>query len=793
MDPKHSNVESVTNMDWSLRLNDTVVAGAPGKNTQIADESLLPRATLLRRDIQAGECVDRFRLDAKVGEGGMGQVWKAFDPKRNGYVVLKMLPPGLRDNPGELARIKHSFERVAKLHHSNICPVVDLLEDPTLGNFLVMHYVDGVTLAEYYWSVLEQNSAFSLAEVTRVLRPIADALDHAHARGVIHRDIKPQNIMVGRDGSNPQLVDFGLAAEVRHSMTRLGTQLQPSADLCGTLPYMAPEQWRCHPQDARTDQFALAAVAFELLAGRTPFESSDRALLKDAILTEPLPPLPGQPDHVQVALAKAMAKDPRDRFATCLAFIAALESPSVLHATTQLAPSPRQAVTIAPARARSWQPWAIIGLALALTVSLVWPRTPSAPQRAEDNKSAAIPDKPGNAKSAEEGSGGKSAPPNVPGLPAITKEKAQPKEPEKPLLSPAQAEEMARAKTRQQAILELKADVAKTLATLQQELIAWETRVPGLLQGVEGKRIATNPAQAEQFARVIETDRISKDRVKEWRERLDALAAPIEQAMLNAHSTYFPADTLVAEIKTLDQDARQKLLELRDLRVMVDTLQADSATTPPGEKTLEKAIFEIQAERARRRAALIAKAKQDEYENESKRLAAAEAEAEQKLAKARLALSQARTEAERLAMEAQAEELKRKTAEAKAIEQKRMEKAKREAKFDAEYPRIKAYLLPITSPGFMQFSGGSGRLVMGTTKGPMSLAALTGVLKKSQEGTGYFARAVSNWSDRPQGSFPHYSTGGAGQTPENFEIWYRIQDFIAEFGDIMVERGLLAP
>lgn len=191
---------------------------------------------------------------------------------------------------------------------------------------------------------------------------------------------------------------------------------------------------------------------------------------------------------------------------------------------------------------------------------------------------------------------------------------------------------------------------------------------------------------------------------------------------------------------------------------------------------------------------MVSKAKQDEHDRESKRLAAAQAKAEKDLADARLKLLEARTEAEKLGIDFQIEDAKRKADEAKAAEQKRVEKAKREAKFDAEYPKMKAYLLPITSPGFKQFDGDGGpRLGMGTVKGPMSLAALTGALRKSTESTGNFARAVSNYSDRPQGSFPHYSTGGAGVTPQNYEIWYRIQDFIAEFGDIMVERKLLAP
>ena len=379
--------------------------------------------------------------------------------------------------------------------------------------------------------------------------------------------------------------------------------------------------------------------------------------------------------------------------------------------------------------------------------------------------------------------------------PPVFKGKEGAKEPEKPRVDPAvQAEEQARSKARRQAILDLKTEIGETLSTLEQEVIAWETRIPGLLKSEEGKKIAANPARAEQFAGVIEKDRVSKKRVKELRVRLDTLTAPIEQAILDVNTTYYPSDTIAADIKEIGKEAKTKLADFREIRVVIDTLQSDSASTPPGEKTLEKALADMEAERARRRAELVAKAKQDEQDSESKRLAVAAAKAEQDLGNARLELLKAKTDAAKFGIDAQVDDTKRKIDEAKAAEQKRIEKARREAKFDAEYPKLKGYLLPISSPGFKQFGGDGGpRLVMGTTKGPMSLAALTGALRKSTESTGNFARAISNWSDRPQGSFPHYSTGGAGQTPENFEIWYRIQDFIAEFGDIMVERGLLAP
>ena len=144
-----------------------------------------------------------------------------------------------------------------------------------------------------------------------------------------------------------------------------------------------------------------------------------------------------------------------------------------------------------------------------------------------------------------------------------------------------------------------------------------------------------------------------------------------------------------------------------------------------------------------RRAELIRKTKAEEHDSESKRLATAEGKAEQELANARLALLKARTEAEKQGIDLQADDLKRKTDEAKAAEQKRVDKAKREAKFDATYPAMKAYLVPITSPGFKQFKGTS--LEMAEIKGPMSLTCLQGNVKKSEAATGYFARNLSTF------------------------------------------------
>lgn len=282
----------------------------------------------------AGRAVGRFELREIVGRGGMGEVWKAHDPRRNRPIVIKFLPPFLRGNLQELERIRISFQRVETLQHQHICPVYDFDEDPDLGPFLVMKFIEGVTLSRFLSERKAESNLPTADEVHRFLKPIADALDYSHRNGVIHRDIKPDNIMVTSSGDDPQLVDFGLADEIRGSLMRFTGDGKHRA---GTLGYMAPEMFSGQRGSEKSDQYSFGVVAYELLSGILPFQASDPEVLRLCVLNEPVSALP-QSNIVNKFLSKVLAKLPDERYESCLDAINALKDPAANVSVTSRRP-----------------------------------------------------------------------------------------------------------------------------------------------------------------------------------------------------------------------------------------------------------------------------------------------------------------------------------------------------------------------------------------------------------------------------------------------------------------------
>lgn len=278
------------------------------------------------RDLCPGTVLkNRYELIAKIGEGGMGEVWKVHDKTSGNQYALKFVPQGIR-NDNAMKRVRDTFNLVSKLNHTNICPVRFLEEDPIQGYFIVMNLLDGMTLDDF---LLEWTKKGDLPNdvILEILRSVAQALDYAHSQKIIHRDIKPSNIFVkwGNGRKKPEdvwVIDFGLAVEILHSITCVTGK---SMDISGTYPYMAPEQWDGSPyQNAKTDQYSLGVVAYEMFSGSLPFYNSNWEILEKFVRTKPVSPIDNVSDCINSALAKALAKKPQDRFESCTAFIDAL-------------------------------------------------------------------------------------------------------------------------------------------------------------------------------------------------------------------------------------------------------------------------------------------------------------------------------------------------------------------------------------------------------------------------------------------------------------------------------------
>ncbi len=261
--------------------------------------------------------VGRYDVLAALGQGGMGVVWRCRDRVAQTIVAVKQVPSELERHAPTMEQIRRNFRLVEKLHHPNIGALKTLEQDPATGAFfVVMEFVPGRSLREHRalrGGCLPANEALAL------LRPVAAALDYAHRERVIHRDIKPENIMVAENGQ-VKLLDFGIAGQFHDSLSALKHCRHDSS---GTRPYMAPEQWRGEYQNAATDQYALAVVLYELVAGRPPFTGADVDALREAVLQEDPTRPPGLTGSAWRALRRGLSKQRTRRHASCTRLIAA--------------------------------------------------------------------------------------------------------------------------------------------------------------------------------------------------------------------------------------------------------------------------------------------------------------------------------------------------------------------------------------------------------------------------------------------------------------------------------------
>jgi hypothetical protein len=260
----------------------------------------------------------RYRLTAPLGEGGMATLWRALDQQLDREVAVKILRPQYSADPGFAARFKQEARSAASLSHPNIVSVYDYGTDPDgETQYIVMELVEGRDLA----SVLRERGRISIEDAVQVAIATASALEAAHRRGIVHRDVKPGNILITEEG-DVKVTDFGIARAVSEaSMTVTGTTL-------GSVHYFSPEQARGDEVTGRSDVYALGIVLYEMITGRRPFEGDSAAGVALKRLTDP-PPRPmvaGQPlpPGLEAILRRALEREPAQRFPDAGSFAEAL-------------------------------------------------------------------------------------------------------------------------------------------------------------------------------------------------------------------------------------------------------------------------------------------------------------------------------------------------------------------------------------------------------------------------------------------------------------------------------------
>ncbi len=303
---------------------------------------------------------DRYVIDHEIGQGGMATVFLAHDEKHERKVALKVLKPELAAVIGA-ERFLAEIKVTANLQHPNILPLYDSGEAESFL-YYVMPYVKGDTLRDK----LDREKQFGIEEAVEVTRSVAAALDYAHRHDVIHRDIKPGNILL-HDGQ-ALVADFGIALAVSHAG---GARLTETGLSIGTPHYMSPEQAMGDRElDARSDVYSLGAMLYEMLTGDPPYTGSTAQAIVAKVITEKAPPVTATrdtvPGHVAAAIAKSLNKLPADRFGSAADFATALKDPSFGLGYSGATPTVTVAAATAPSAGSRWIPWAVAGLTLAV-------------------------------------------------------------------------------------------------------------------------------------------------------------------------------------------------------------------------------------------------------------------------------------------------------------------------------------------------------------------------------------------------------------------------------------------
>jgi len=275
--------------------------------------------------LAAGSQIAGYKIEQQIGRGGMAVVYRASDGRLNRSVALKILAPEFASDTSFRQRFIREMRAAAAVDHPNIVPVFDAGEaDGAL--FIAMRYVSGQDLR----TLLDHEGTLPPTRVAHLISQAAAALDEAHSRGLVHRDVKPGNMLIGTMTGSGQpdhlyLSDFGLSKQRTSAAS-----LTLTGQFLGTLDYMAPEQVEGHDVDGRADLYALACTAFEMLTGQPPFRRDQNFAVLWAQLSAPAPSLtalrPDLPPAVDQVVATALSKSPGDRYPTCTAFAKALRA-----------------------------------------------------------------------------------------------------------------------------------------------------------------------------------------------------------------------------------------------------------------------------------------------------------------------------------------------------------------------------------------------------------------------------------------------------------------------------------
>ena len=329
--------------------------------------SRLPR--WISVSLSPGTHLGRYEVRALLGAGGMGEVYLAHDAQLDRQVAIKVLPPDVANNQERLKRFVQEARAASALNHPNILTVHEIGEAGSIS-FIVTEFVEGTTLRSRLTGRQQK-----MRDVLDVAIQVADALSRAHQAGIVHRDIKPDNIMVRADGI-VKVLDFGLAKLVEapqsssDASTRVGVNTTPGV-VMGTSRYMSPEQARGLELDARSDIFSLGIVLYQMATGQAPFDGATTSDVIAAILDrEPPAPsrvLPDVPHELDRIVTKALAKDPDERYQVVKDLLLDLKAlRRELESEQTLAPPPRRG------RRKRLVGWVGAALAVILVVAWVW-------------------------------------------------------------------------------------------------------------------------------------------------------------------------------------------------------------------------------------------------------------------------------------------------------------------------------------------------------------------------------------------------------------------------------------